>query len=140
MNQAEHIKSAPAGAANPALLGAVAEFERTTLRLQDALVVNIACCAAIRCLHGGGATMSATMTSINVGQRRADLTESIADLEAARHHLRSVCFALAIAEGLSIGAVARLWGVSRQLAQRTVREVDLSVPAGGTDKSRGGRP
>jgi DNA-binding phage protein len=108
--------------AREALLTAVAEFERTSLRLQDALVNNLANCETIRRSVDDGVSMSKTMTSMGSGQLRGSLTDAMAELAAARRHLRAVCFTLATDEGLSIGAVARLWGVSRQLAQRTLQE------------------
>jgi transposase len=74
------------------------------------------------------------MTSIDIAKLREGLTDAMADLEASRHHLRAICFGLVTQEGMSIGAVARLWGVSRQLAQRTLRE------AGQPAQPTSGRP
>jgi hypothetical protein len=140
MTQTELVQVGPPDApTDQLLLAAVAEFERTSLRVQDAMVLNAASCAAIRRSLDDGTSISETMTSIGIAQLREKLTDAIADLEAARRHLRAVCFARATQEGLSIGGVARLWGVSRQLAQRTLRESNLPprvAPSGGDHQRR----
>ena len=62
------------------------------------------------------------MGQIGVGELRADLVERLTRFEEARHRMRTACFRLSLTEGLSIGAIARLWGISRQLASRLVNE------------------
>ena len=53
---------------------------------------------------------------------RAAVTDAIRGFEAARHRVRLLLVAIEVDEGRSIGEVARIWGVSRQLASRWVQE------------------
>jgi hypothetical protein len=69
------------------------------------------------------------MGQIGVGDLRADLVERLTRFEEARHRMRVACFRMSLTEGLSIGDIARLWGISRQLASRLVNE--------GTESARG---
>ena len=62
------------------------------------------------------------MGQIGVGELRADLVERLTRFEEARHRMRVACFRMSLTEGLSIGDIARLWGISRQLASRLVNE------------------
>ena len=62
------------------------------------------------------------MGQIGVGDLRADLVERLTRFEEARHRMRTACFRVSLAEGLSIGGIARIWGISRQLASRLVHE------------------
>jgi hypothetical protein len=62
------------------------------------------------------------MGQIGVDDLRAELVERLTRFEAARHNMRVACFQMSLGEGLSIGGVARLWGISRQLASRMVKE------------------
>ena len=50
------------------------------------------------------------------------VTASLKKLEQMRHETRTAVFAVGLAEGLSIGEMGRLYGFSRQLAQRFARE------------------
>ena len=43
-------------------------------------------------------------------------------IEQCRHEARLKVFALALDQGMSIGALARAWGFSRQLAARYAKE------------------
>jgi hypothetical protein len=52
----------------------------------------------------------------------AKMTAVLKELERARYEARSAAFALGLTEGLSIGELGRLYGVSRQLAQRFAKE------------------
>ena len=62
------------------------------------------------------------MRKIGVSDLRADLVERLERFEEARHRMRVACFRVSLTEGLSIGGIARLWGISRQLASRLVNE------------------
>ena len=55
-------------------------------------------------------------------ESRQSFDDAMEALTALRHRTRSLVFALAVEEGLSIGEVGRTWGISRQLASRYVRE------------------
>jgi hypothetical protein len=54
--------------------------------------------------------------------------DRLRNFEDVRHRMRVACFRLSLADGLSIGEVARLWGVSRQLASRMVRSRAADPP------------
>ena len=53
----------------------------------------------------------------------ADVTAHLAELERARHRVRTAVFALGLAEGMTIGELGRLYGFSKQLAARVAAEV-----------------
>lgn len=57
-----------------------------------------------------------------LAESRASFDERMEAITSIRHRSRSLVFALAVEEGMSIGEVARTWGISRQLASRYVRE------------------
>jgi len=63
----------------------------------------------------------------DVASHRRQVTESVQQFEAARHRLRLAFMALARKEGDSISEVARVLGVSRQLASRLAGEADGDV-------------
>jgi hypothetical protein len=55
---------------------------------------------------------------------RASLSASLGDLEHVRHLGQRTLFRLLQAEGKSISDIARMWGISRQLASRILHEAD----------------
>jgi len=62
------------------------------------------------------------LQDIHADSWRSDVTDAIRGFEAARHRVRLLLVAIEVEEGLSIGEVAKSWGVSRQLASRWVQE------------------
>jgi hypothetical protein len=52
----------------------------------------------------------------------ASITRHQKELEEARHRARTASFAMGLSEGLSIGELGRVYGFSRQLAQRFAKE------------------
>jgi hypothetical protein len=69
------------------------------------------------------------MGQIGVGELRADLVERLTRFEEARHGMRLACFRMSSTEGRSIGDIARLWGISRQLASRLINEAPEAPPS-----------
>ena len=69
-----------------------------------------------------GAPLHEVMGKIGVSDLRAELVERLDRFEEARRRMRVACFRMSLSEGLSIGGIARLWGISRQLASRLVNE------------------
>lgn len=69
-----------------------------------------------------GVPFTVTIERIQMGAEHESLTNAIADLEAARRGIRIHMFRALLAEGYSIGEIARTWGVSRQLASRILRD------------------
>ena len=63
-----------------------------------------------------------TVDKVDMGEGRENLTTAFAGMEAARRQVRVQMFRALLAEGYSIGEIARRWGVSRQLASRILRE------------------
>ena len=59
---------------------------------------------------------------IDIVTARADLTRAAADFETIRHSSRTSVFRMQDAEGMSMGAIARDWGLSRQLVSRMLKE------------------
>ena len=58
----------------------------------------------------------------NIAQVREGLTHAATNFQATRHTSRLSVFRLQSAEGMSIGAIARDWGLSRQLVSRMIKE------------------
>jgi hypothetical protein len=63
---------------------------------------------------------------IDIAGARESLSIAAADFQVSRHASRLSIFRAQIAEGTSIGSIARDWGLSRQLVSRTLRE-DLAT-------------
>jgi len=62
------------------------------------------------------------MTAVTAPEVMGDVARALKTLEEARHRSRTAVFAVGMAEGVSIGELARLYGSSRQLAQRFAKE------------------
>ena len=69
-------------------------------------------------------SLEAIVTSNKMASVREGMTDALVELEAARGHARSELFHALLREGQTIGQISRLWGISRQLASRIVREHD----------------
>jgi hypothetical protein len=66
--------------------------------------------------------LTGVLPAIRADTWRSAVTDAIRGFEAARHRVRLLLVAIEVKEGLSIGEVAKSWGVSRQLASRWVQE------------------
>jgi hypothetical protein len=64
---------------------------------------------------------------IDITAARENLSVAAAEFQLHRHVSRLAVFRVQAAEGMSIGAIARIWGLSRQLVSRTLRE-DQALP------------
>jgi hypothetical protein len=62
------------------------------------------------------------MIAVTVPEVMGDVARALKNLEETRHRSRTAVFAVGMAEGVSIGELARLYGFSRQLAQRFAKE------------------
>jgi hypothetical protein len=69
-----------------------------------------------------GQGLAAVVIADEPSESRQSYDDAMEALTTLRHRTRSLLFALAVEEGLSIGEVGRTWGISRQLASRYVRE------------------
>jgi hypothetical protein len=61
---------------------------------------------------------------------RRRLNERFDDLERCRRHWRVAFFRLQTDAGMSLGAIAREWGLSRQLISRLINDDDDSAERG----------
>ena len=66
--------------------------------------------------------LASAIIAANPSESRQAVNDALSELEQQRHEVRRLVFALAIEEGVSIGELGRLWGFSRQLAQRYAKE------------------
>jgi len=66
-------------------------------------------------------SIAALLHSVDMAHTREHLTAALTQLENARAQARLELFRTLQAEGCSIGEIARMWGISRQLASRIVR-------------------
>jgi hypothetical protein len=62
------------------------------------------------------------LQALTVPDELSKMASVLKELEYERHQARTAAFALGLAEGLSIGELGRLYGISRQLAQRFAKE------------------
>jgi hypothetical protein len=80
---------------------------------------------ALRHLRGhlGRAAATSEMHDVlDFSAVRETLSHATDDFEAARHATRISIFRLQAAQGMSVGAIAREWGLSRQLVSRMLKE------------------
>ena len=88
----------------------------------------------------GGAPLHEVLKKIGVGELRADPVARLTRFETARHRMRVACFRMSLADGLSIGEIARLWGISRQLASRLLKEAGEKPPRSSGQTGMGALP
>ena len=70
----------------------------------------------------GGATLMESVRSTDSAARSRDLTAILAEFEESRRVIRASVVAAALAEGATISEIGEIFGVSRQLANRFVKE------------------
>ena len=117
-------------------LAGLREFQHEAASLRKALrgyetALNRVCRQVER-----GDVLHEVMHKVGVTDLRADLVERLTSFETARHRMRVACFRVSLNEGLSMGEVAGLWGISRQLASRMLNEDAGTRFAGRTDRAR----
>jgi len=66
------------------------------------------------------------MSAFAAADLRQRMSECLSAYEEARNHVRVDLAALAKAEGMTISELARLWGVSRQLVSRYLRQSEAN--------------
>ena len=69
-----------------------------------------------------GEPLDDAMVAVSVSDALASVGRELKNLEATRHRSRTAVFAVGFAEGVSVGKLGRLYGFSRQLAQRFAKE------------------
>ena len=71
----------------------------------------------------GGQSLRSILDHVGMSDSRVDLTGALSRLEEGRRLARIDLFRELNNQGCSIGEIARLWGVSRQLVSRMLRDV-----------------
>jgi hypothetical protein len=69
-----------------------------------------------------GGTATDLHSVIDIVTARETLSRAALEFESIRHTSRISIFRMQVAEGMSLGAIARDWGVSRQLVSRMMKE------------------
>jgi DNA-directed RNA polymerase subunit N (RpoN/RPB10) len=85
-----------------------------------------------------GATVEEAFAGLGVAEQRRDLTDTLDRCEHARHESRLTIIKQGVSEGLSLGALARLWGVSRQLITRLAHESSANGELRSASRGRSG--
>lgn len=95
-----------------------AAAERLQARLEAQRVWNAEDIARLR----AGASLSESVKATRSADRRRDLTQIMDDFETSRREIRAAVVVAGLAEGMTITEIADIFGVSRQLANRFVRD------------------
>jgi hypothetical protein len=67
--------------------------------------------------------LAAALERVQAGHWRLTLTDSLARYELLRRRARMSLVALGVEEGMTTSEVAEVWGISRQLAARYLRDI-----------------
>lgn len=98
------------------------ELEESIVRMRNQLKwLETALRRSRRMLESGRLAGEMATTADLAGGRRAT-SVLMHDIQAARHRAQRAQFQLAAAEGSNMADIARVWGVSRQLVSRMVKE------------------
>jgi hypothetical protein len=111
-----------AGEERQELIARLDELNEALGDAATALVASQAMNRAFRENIANGEPLDDTMAAVSASDGLASVGRELKHLEEARHRSRTAVFAVALAEGISIGKLGRLYGFSRQLAQRFAKE------------------
>jgi len=98
------------------------EMEEAVVRTRNQLKVMETLLRRAGRLLESGKTATEVARLGNAAQARANTSEIIRQVQAARHSAQQAQFKQAAAEGSTMAEIARGWGVSRQLVSRMVKE------------------
>jgi hypothetical protein len=115
------------------LVRSFSELIEASEHLRAVLLRYITANDSVATLVGEGAHLVTALQSFGGPVRRSEVTQALEDFEAARHRVRLAMFALAKEQGSSFSDVARVLGISRQLASR------LAAEAASGDSQEAGR-
>jgi hypothetical protein len=76
-----------------------------------------------------GSSIAEAFAGLAISDHRQATFDRLTALEHARREARRAIIALGVSEGLSLGQMARQWGVSRQLVTRLAKESRRREPA-----------
>lgn len=71
-----------------------------------------------------GRPLAAELRLQNAAEWRPALSDSIRSFERCRHQARLALIAVGLSEGMGAAEVGELWGITRQLVSRYLREID----------------
>jgi hypothetical protein len=111
------------------VLATLRDFAAETASLREALRGNERAIERACRQVEAGVPLHQVMQNIGVADLRAGVLTRLTRFEAAGHRMRVACFRLSQAEGLSIGEISRLWGLSRQLVSRMIKAPDATPPS-----------
>lgn len=114
MSQNQQSRDAPVQALDQFAVALQAAIETLTHELT---VVN-----AMRDGLRSTKPVATVVAEVGLSIERSRLTDAIIELERARGQARNWLFRELHNEGVSIGEISRLWGMSRQLASRILRD------------------
>jgi len=109
---------------NKQLVQSASDVIKCTERLRDVLLRFKKGVSGLAGRVEEGELAVAALGAIGGPIRRQELTETLAEFEAARHQLRLAVFALALEQGTSTSEVGRMLAISRQLASRLAIEAE----------------
>jgi len=69
-----------------------------------------------------GSSLSDSVAATRSAERSREMTRALDEFEQSRRAIRAAVVAAAVEEGMTIPEVADIFGVSRQLANRLIRE------------------
>jgi ABC-type transporter Mla subunit MlaD len=69
-----------------------------------------------------GGTVANALVAAQPADSRQTVNDALTVVEQCRHEARRRVFAAALDEGMTIGALGRAWGFSRQMAARYAKE------------------
>ena len=111
-------------------VGAVGELRRAMQMLEDALHADVVAAAGLESGLAGSRPAIEVMNGVQMADIRTSLTARAREFDVARKAARQAIIALLISEGATLKDVARIFGVSRQLASRLAR----GLPAKSVDE------
>ena len=71
-----------------------------------------------------GTPVAEAFVGLDIPARRREMTDGLSALEYASRNVRRATIALGATEGLSLGEMSRIWGLSRQLVTRLAKETN----------------
>ena len=97
---------------------AIGELRRAMQTLEDALHASVAAAAGLESGLAGSLPAIEVINGVQMADLRTGLTARTHEFDVARKAARQAIIAVLISEGATLKDVARIFGVSRQLASR----------------------
>ena len=111
---------------------AVQTMRREMTLLADALVAQGAAAANIEMALQSDLSLTEIMAHAPIAETRTTLTQQALAFDVARKAARHAMVAMMLADDFTIADIAKVFGVSRQLASRLATEVRASASTGDT--------